>query len=229
MSGITPLQLTSDWSRLPTVAQDHIFGMIQNDPRSTGALELTCHSWRQHEFRKAIPNKEGHLNLSIYPNITDGDTRFILEMLKGAEVRFSNWEKFVNCLSRNPKEETILVTSIDLSNCKKITDKTLKAMEGLSIKTLKIKGCKKITGEGLKSVKKMPIRTLVLDRTRLGSDDLGTLKDISSLKELSIRKCNNIQHLMEIRGAKIELVDCAGTKVVGVTRKLLPKATIRLM
>jgi hypothetical protein len=228
MSSITPLPPTSDWSRLPTAAQDHIFGIIQNYPCATGALELTCHSWRQHEFRKATPNKEGHLDLSIYPNITDGDTRFILEMFKQAEVRFSKWEKFVNCLSCNPREETILVTSIDLSNCKKITDKTLKAMEGLSIKTLKIKGCKNVTGEGLKSVKKMPLHTLVLDRTRLGSDDLGTLKGISSLKELSIRKCKNIQHLMEIRGVKIELVDCRGTQVVGITRKLLPKATIRL-
>src|SRR5690348_4577766 len=98
MSIVAHLKPVSDWNKFPTDLQEYIFEMLQDDPHSIDSAERTCRAWRKtcdswrlFQFRNAIP-QNSKLDLSLYPHITDGDTRVLFAALKKSEVHLSTWD-----------------------------------------------------------------------------------------------------------------------------------------
>ena len=149
--------------RLPEDMLSHILSFLPQ-PSVLKAMHEVCKAWCQ------IP-PSGELDLSQEKNMTDSRLKSIIESMQAKRY---------------------LITSIDLSGCRKITDRALEVLKGMPLTALSLTGCARITDVGLEKLKGMPLTQLSLrECARITDVGLGELKGMP-LTELSLRECAHI-------------------------------------
>ncbi len=136
-----------------------------------------------------VDNK-GCLDLSGLPNLSSKNLKIILAATKKSSK----------------------ITSINLSNCKNITDADLALLvKRFSLRSLDLSGCKKITDAGLAHLAMCDLRSLDLSGcTKITEYGLPHLVRHASLSSLNLRGCTNIKddslvHLKPLRRSLVSV------------------------
>jgi hypothetical protein len=105
------------------------------------------------------------------------------------------------------------LTSLDLSDCKRITDVGLAHLRSLPLQNLNLSDCNRISNIGLYYLKTLPLQILDLSYCKfITNDGLSYLSSLP-LQQLSLAYCNNITdaglaHLSSLPLQHLNLYDC---------------------
>ncbi len=172
----------------------HIFSFLPPTPTLALARRV-CRNWN------TIPYKE-HLDCTILGEMSDDRFKTIIEGLT---------HHAPGLLDRR-----IALKSIDLSGCKKITNKSLEyiALKTYSLGELNVTGCAKITDKGLEHLKQTRIKSLNLAGcNKITDQGLFHLSEMKFLTALNLSMCNQfteagIKNLVSLSIESLNLTRC---------------------
>jgi len=165
-SHTTPKHATTGIKAIPSAVFGRILSFLPAQQITT-CLHHVCKDWR-----KLPLINDGCLDLSGLPNLSDSDLKTILDKASG-----------------------IRISSINLSNCEKITDASLAHLVTLtSLSSLNLNKCPNITDAGLAHLSKLTLlSSLSLDWCENITDaGLVHLSELTLLRSLCLNGCENI-------------------------------------
>ncbi len=203
-SRATPKSSTTGIKAIPSAVFGRILSFLPAQ-QITICLHHVCQDWH-----KLPLVNDGYLDLSGLPNLSDSDLKTILDQASSTRI-----------------------TSINLSNCKKITDAGLEHLSKLtSLSSLNLDGCENITDAGLAHLSKLTsLNSLDLSECHIITNaGLSHLSKLTSLNSLDLSECHIITNAGLSHLSKLTLLSSLNlsrcNKITGAGLEHLSKLTL---